>query len=220
MSVLDILRPHKKEKEAGKPAEEAPVDTSVETTPTLETEATPTPQSAELGTAAVATLVAPAETAPEAAPEASTDQPSDADALATVEGAVNEQGNADTFTVPATSQNIEPAPLSSQSIENAPATDQVVEQSPNVTADQPEAEKVNESPEVVAYGANAPEANISTLSDAEVREGFGLTDSTDSVVAEASPEAAQPEEEDTVIANKASIDTIAGAEIDSLGHNQ
>lgn len=210
MSVLDIFRPHKKE---------APVDTSVET------EATPTSQPAELGntavaTAEIATLVAPAETTAEVAPEASTDQPSDAEALATVEGAVNEQGNADTFTVPATSQNIEPAPLSSQSIENAPATDQVVEQSPNVTAEQPEEEKVNESPEVVAYGANTPEANISTLSDAEVREGFGLTDSADSVVAEASPEAAQPEEEDTVIANKASIDTIAGAEIDSLGHNQ
>ncbi len=93
MSVLDIFRPHKKE---------APVDTSVET------EATPTSQPAELGntavaTAEIATLVAPAETTAEVAPEASTDQPSDAEALATVEGAVN---GPETFTVPATPQEV------------------------------------------------------------------------------------------------------------------
>lgn len=84
-----------------------PVSTVEAAVKTAETEVAPTPQPEKLGNTTVtgaeiaATLVAPA--AETVTPEASTDQPSDAEALATVEGAVN---GPETFTVLATPQEV------------------------------------------------------------------------------------------------------------------
>lgn len=220
MSVLDLFHPHKK----AKSAEQAPDDATGENVSTVETGTTPTEQLAELGSAAVTTAqIAPLEgtnnadtaeptaaVAPEVIVDTPADKPSDADALAAVEGAMGEANTVDTPTIAATGQNIEPAVLTSQNIENLPPTDKSVELAPAV---------VKESQEVINYAATAPEANIATMSDPEVREGFGLNDSSDFVVPEVPAATEQPEEEDTVIANQADPNTVAGASVDSLGNN-